>query len=123
MNTTEHKIDVTIRKVLGPLLNVYGISFIKARGSSGLYTMGMKFTPGIKWKMVRTKRHLIFTPDCRIKGIKNIHYTFPLPLGIWMHKTVVWESGRKEHRRVSMFARKFDFAKDFLKYKSKYGST
>ncbi|HML03691.1 MAG TPA: hypothetical protein VK487_10045 [Candidatus Bathyarchaeia archaeon] len=81
----------------------------------------MKYTPGIKWKMVRNKNQLVFTPEYKLKSIKNIHYTFPLPVGVWMHKTVLWENGRKEHIKISMLTRPFDMAKDFLKCKEKYG--
>lgn len=114
-------IDKIIDTALRPLLAFYGISLDSIKGSRGIYDVEMKFTPGIKWKMVRTKNQLVFTPDFKIKGIKNIHYTFPLPVGVWIHKTVTWENGHKEHTRIKMSTRLFDMAKDFLKYKNEYG--
>ena len=114
-------IDKILNNTLGPMLTFYGISLDAIKGSRGIYDVKMKFTPGIKWKMVRTKKHLVFTPVFKLKGIENIHYTFPLPVGVWMHRTIIWENGNKEHLRIKMSTRLFDMAKDFLEYKNKYG--
>ena len=88
----------------------------------GYFDVDMPET-GVQWKAVLSKRYWIYEPLVKLLGIKHIHYSFPYLLGIWLHRTIIWEDGHKTHDRLEGRARyignKYDIAEDFIALKKK----
>ena len=88
----------------------------------GYLEVRMLLTPDIKWKSVINTRYWFFYPLEKIPLVKNIHYSFPFPLGVWIHRTVVWEDRRKTRHSFRFKSLKVslrDIAKDYLEFKEK----
>lgn len=96
----------------------------KKRVFGGYFEVDMPGT-GVKWKTYVTKNHWIFVPEGKLPTIKHIHYSFPFALGIWFHRTILWEDGRKTHEKFTfrsgapLTLRKYDITKDYLALKEK----
>jgi len=96
----------------------------KKRRFGGYFEVEMPRT-NAKWKAYITKNHWIFTPEDKLPTIKHIHYSFPFAFGIWFHRTIQWEDGRKEHKKFDfksgapLTLRKYDIIEDYLALKEK----
>ena len=87
------------------------------------FDVDMHFTPSVHWRAYITKNYWIFVPLDKMPYVKNVHYSFPFPLGIWFHRTVTWEDGSKTHYRAPrlfpFFVRPYDLARDYLEFKKR----
>ncbi len=90
--------------------------------TGGYWTADMPETR-VQWKVKVTKRYFIYKPLSKIPGIKHIHYTYPYLLGIWLHRTVVWDDGHKTRDRLvgraKYLANKNDIAHDYVEFLEK----
>jgi hypothetical protein len=80
----------------------------------------------VEWRVYVKRRFLIFVPMEKLPKIKNIHYSFPFPFGIWSHRTITWEDGKREHNKIKTTARfplanKYDIAEDYFVLAKKLG--
>jgi len=76
---------------------------------------------GVQWRADLTKKYWLYKPLVKLPGIREIHYTFPYFLGIWLHRTILWADGHKTHERLQGRAKyignKYDIAEDFIKFR------
>ena len=110
-------------RVLIKIIRPLGYGWIKD-GKKPHFEVDMAYTPDIAWRGYVTERHLILVPMDNVPFVKHIHYSFPFVFGIWLHRTVHWDDGRKTRERFSgslspFFNRKYDISKDYLKFRKR----
>jgi len=108
-----------ITKILRPL----GWSWIKDDKKPYL-EVDMAYTPSIAWKGIIEKRYLILVPLDTVPFVKQVHYSFPYPLTIWLHRTVHWNDGRITRERLkgslsTFLNRKYDISMDYLEFRKR----
>ena len=72
---------------------------------------------GVKWIAVLTPKYWLFKPVEKLPGIREIHYNLPYPFGIWFHRTILSEDGKKTRNRLRdarFSGTKYDMAKDYI---------
>lgn len=77
---------------------------------------------GIKWIAMLTPKYWLFKPVEKLPGIKEIHYNLPYPFGIWFHRTILSEDGKKTRNRLRsarFFGTKYDMAEDYVALRKK----
>ena len=120
MSTLKEKIGIAMFRVLAKSVEHGGFHW-KEGQARPYFDVYMHFTPGIRWKAYMTKNYWIFVPLDKIPSVKNIHYSFPFPFGIWFHRTVTWKDGSKTHCRAPrlfpFFVRPYDLARDYLEFR------
>jgi len=87
-------------RVLIKIIRPLGYSWIKDGKKSHL-EVDMAYTPGIEWRGYIRKRYLILVPMENVPFVKQIHYSFPFPFGIWLHRTIQWNDDRITHERLN----------------------
>ena len=110
-------------RVLIKIIRPLGYSWIKGGKKSHL-EVDMAYTSGIEWRGYVAERYLILVPMDNVPFVKQIHYSFPFPFGIWLHRTIQWNDGRTTHERLkgslsTFMNRKYDISKDYLKFKDR----
>jgi len=92
----------------------------KRKPAGGYFEVYMPGT-GCEWRSYVSKGYWIIVPLEKLPGVKQIHYSFPFPLGIWFHRTILWEGRGKAHNkfkiRTTFLLRKYDIIKDYLELK------
>lgn len=118
MPSLKEKIGLAMFRVLAKSIEPSGFHWKEGRPFFDVY---MSFTPGVRWRAYITRNYWIFVPLDKIPSVKNLHYSFPFPLGIWFHRTVTWEDGSKTHYRAPrlfpFFVRLYDLARDYLDFR------
>lgn len=77
---------------------------------------------GVKWIAMLTPKYWLFKPVEKLPGIREIHYNLPYPFGIWFHRTILSEDGKKTHNRMrtaGFSGTKYDMAEDYVALRKK----
>lgn len=94
----------------------------KRKRAGGYFEVDMPGT-GIKWRSFVDRNYMFYVPMENPPKVKDIHYSFPFPFGIWFHRTIVWEDGKKTHKQFrttkTFLLRKYDIITDYLALKEK----
>jgi len=110
-------------RVITRIIEPLGYDWIKA-GKKSHFEVDMAYTLGIEWRGYIRERYLILVPMENVPFVKQIHYSFPFPFGIWLHRTIQWNDGRTTHERLkgslsTFMNRKYDISKDYLKFRKR----
>lgn len=110
-------------QVLMRIIRPLGWSWIKDDKKPYL-EVDMAYTPGIAWKGYIARRYLILVPIDTVPFVKQVHYSFPFPFGIWLHRTIHWNDGRKTRERLNgslstFLNRKYDISIDYLEFRKR----
>ena len=118
-----HYLSPVLKMILVWLFPLFHWKEDKKSPFGGYFEFDTPFSPGVKWRSYITRKYWIFVPLDNMPLVKHVHYSHPFPVGIWFHRTVIWENGRKTHDRFGFKAaitlRILDIAKDYVGFKKK----
>jgi hypothetical protein len=105
--------------ILVKRLEVFGLHWKKDKR---YFEVDMPET-GVEWRSYIKRKFWIFVPIEKLPKIKHLHYSFPYPFGIWSHRTITWEDGKRKQYKfksaAGLLANKYDVAEDYIAFREK----